>query len=191
MLEPQTARRVAVECSGAICDSDLMAVLVANGAQILCDMGTTPSLLTVTPGPSHVAAAPAPAVLLATVSDFVPMTNIKTFGMCNSPSNPAVMAATAAKDGVFTPAPCVPATADPWDAASAGDRLRRSRRSTRRPPASARGQARSRWWTRDRLSPSRFRSARNATTRWTGIGVGGHGRAMPPLPGAAPLRNRS
>jgi hypothetical protein len=91
-----------------------MAVLVADGAQILCDMGTTPSLLTVTPGPPHVAAAPAPAVLLATISDFVPMTNIKTFGMCNSPANPAVAAATAAKSGAFTPAPCVPATADPW-----------------------------------------------------------------------------
>ena len=78
-------------------------------------MGTTPSLLTVTPGPPHVATAPVPAVLLATINDFVPMTNIKTFGMCNSPSNPAVVAATSAADGVFTPAPCVPATADPWD----------------------------------------------------------------------------
>ena len=66
------------------------------------------------PGPPHVAASPVPAVLLATVSDFMPMTNIKTFGMCNSPANPAVAAATAAKSGVFTPAPCVPATADPW-----------------------------------------------------------------------------
>jgi hypothetical protein len=70
-------------------------------------MGTTPSVLTVTPGPPHVAAAPVPAVLLATVTDFVPMTNINTFGMCNSPSNPAVIAA-------LGPAPCVPATADPW-----------------------------------------------------------------------------
>jgi hypothetical protein len=78
-------------------------------------MGTTPSLLSVLPGPPHVASAPAPAVLLAAVSDFVPLTNIKTFGMCNSPSNPAVITATSAADGVFTPAPCVPATSDPWD----------------------------------------------------------------------------
>jgi uncharacterized protein DUF4280 len=91
-----------------------MAVLVADGAQLVCDMGTTPSLLTVLPGPPHSAAAPVPAVLLATVSDFVPMTNIASFGMCNSPANPAVAAATAAKSGAFTPAPCVPATADPW-----------------------------------------------------------------------------
>jgi hypothetical protein len=91
-----------------------MAVLVANGAQILCDMGLTPSVLTVAPGPPHVAAAPVPAVLLATVSDFVPMTNVKTFGMCYSPANPAVAAATAAKSGAFTPAPCVPAIMGPW-----------------------------------------------------------------------------
>jgi Domain of unknown function (DUF4280) len=84
-----------------------MAVLVANGAQIMCDMGTTPSVLTVTPGPPHVAAAPVPGVLLAAITDFVPLTNIKTFGMCSAPTNPAVIAA----DG---PAPCVPATATPW-----------------------------------------------------------------------------
>jgi Domain of unknown function (DUF4280) len=109
-----TAHRAAVEYTEAICDDYLVAVLVANGAQIMCDMGTTASPLTVVPGPPHVATSPVPAVLLATVSDFIPMTNIKTFGMCNSPANPAVAAATAAKSGVFTPAPCVPATADPW-----------------------------------------------------------------------------
>jgi Domain of unknown function (DUF4280) len=91
-----------------------MAILVANGAQIMCDMGTTPSVLTVTPGPPHVAAAPVPGVLLAAISDVVPMTNIQSFGMCNSPSNPAVIAATSAASGVFTPAPCVPATVAPW-----------------------------------------------------------------------------
>jgi hypothetical protein len=41
--------------------------------------------------------------------------NITTFGMCNSPANPAVIAATAAALGVFTPAPCVPATVAPWE----------------------------------------------------------------------------
>ena len=91
-----------------------MAFLVADGAQLMCDMGAAPSVLTVLPGPPHVAAAPVPALLLATVSDFVPLTNIDTFGMCYSPANPAVEAATTAADGVFTPAPCVPAPADPW-----------------------------------------------------------------------------
>jgi hypothetical protein len=92
-----------------------MAILVADGAQIACDLGDTPSLLNVLPAPPHIAAAPVPAVLLATISDFVPLTNIPTFGMCNSPSNPAVIAATSAALGVFTPAPCIPATMAPWD----------------------------------------------------------------------------
>lgn len=80
----------------------------------MCDMGVAPSVLTVTPGPPHSATAPVPAVPLATVTDFIPLTNIQSFGMCSSPANPAVIAATAAKLGAFTPAPCVPATADPW-----------------------------------------------------------------------------
>jgi hypothetical protein len=42
------------------------------------------------------------------------MVNIPTFGMCGTMSNPVVAAATAAKLGVFSPAPCVPATASPW-----------------------------------------------------------------------------
>lgn len=37
-----------------------------------------------------------------------------SFGMCSCPSNPAVIAATAAKLGVFSPAPCVPAITAPW-----------------------------------------------------------------------------
>ncbi|MCL2068830.1 MAG: DUF4280 domain-containing protein [Oscillospiraceae bacterium] len=36
------------------------------------------------------------------------------FGVCNSLSNPAVAAATAAALGVLTPQPCIPATAAPW-----------------------------------------------------------------------------
>ena len=86
----------------------------------MCDMGASPSVLTVTPAPPHSASAPAPGVSLAVITDFVPMLNIPTFGMCMSPANPAVQAATTAAQGVFTPAPCVPATADPWGAAAPG-----------------------------------------------------------------------
>ena len=115
-----------VESSGAICDSDVMAILVANGAELACDMGASPSLLTLTPGPPHVATASPPLAPLAVVSDFVPLTNIKTFGMCSSPFNPAVQAATTAADGVFTPAPCVPGDLGSVGPARAGDRLRRA-----------------------------------------------------------------
>ena len=83
---------------------------VNNGAMILCTMGVAPASLVVLPA-AKVLAESQPA---ATIMDFAPMTNIPTFGMCNTMSNPVVAAATAAKLGVFTPAPCVPATAAPW-----------------------------------------------------------------------------
>lgn len=50
----------------------------------------------------------------ATIQAFVPLANIPSMGMCGTPSNPVVAAATAAKLGVFTPAPCVPAVTSPW-----------------------------------------------------------------------------
>jgi len=49
----------------------------------------------------------------ANIMDCVPMANIPTFGMCMSPANPMVIAATAAALGVLTPMPCIPVTA-PW-----------------------------------------------------------------------------
>jgi hypothetical protein len=50
----------------------------------------------------------------ATIMDFAPFANILPFGMCNSPANPMVIAATAAALGVFTPMPCIPVTVAPW-----------------------------------------------------------------------------
>jgi hypothetical protein len=50
----------------------------------------------------------------ANVEDYVPLTNIPSFGMCGATANPAVAAATAAKSGAFTPAPCTPAVSTPW-----------------------------------------------------------------------------
>lgn len=47
---------------------------------------------------------------VATIMD----NKLPSFGMCSCPNNPAVISATAAKAGVFTPAPCTPLTLIPW-----------------------------------------------------------------------------
>jgi hypothetical protein len=50
----------------------------------------------------------------ANIMDNIPMTNILPFGMCKSPANPTVAAATAAALGVLTPMPCIPVIPAPW-----------------------------------------------------------------------------
>jgi hypothetical protein len=54
----------------------------------------------------------------ANIMDNKPMVNIMPFGMCQSPANPTVAAATAAALGVLTPMPCIPMTPAPWVAGS-------------------------------------------------------------------------
>jgi len=82
---------------------------VVAGALLQCTFGVAPSPLTVLPTNKVLASAPA-----ATIMDHIPMVNIMPFGMCSSPANPMVAAATAAALGVLTPMPCIPATAAPW-----------------------------------------------------------------------------
>jgi hypothetical protein len=50
----------------------------------------------------------------ANIMDNKPMVNVLPFGMCRSPANPTVAAATAAAMGVLTPMPCIPNTPAPW-----------------------------------------------------------------------------
>mgnify|MGYP006099389217 CR=1 FL=1 len=83
---------------------------VTMGAVLLCSMGVAPSTLIVLPK-SKVMATKMPA---ANIMDNIPFLNIPPFAMCQSMSNPAVIAATAAAFGVKTPAPCTPVTAGPW-----------------------------------------------------------------------------
>jgi hypothetical protein len=85
--------------------------LVVNGAPLLCTLGASPSALVVIPLP---VAPRGTGQQLAVVTDTRPLVNVPSFGMCLSPVNPAVQAATSAASGVFTPAPCVPATGTPW-----------------------------------------------------------------------------
>lgn len=89
---------------------------VVNGAELACTFGTTPSSLTVLP----VNRTDVNRQYCATVEDYIPMVNIMPFGMCTSPSNPQVAAATAAAMGVLTPQPCIPATASPWTPGATG-----------------------------------------------------------------------
>lgn len=87
-----------------------MAKLVVNGALLQCTMGTTPSSLTALPDKT----TDAGMVPAANIMDYQPNVNIMSFGMCQSPSNPQVAAATAAAMGVLTPQPCVPVVVAPW-----------------------------------------------------------------------------
>ena len=82
---------------------------VCMGAMLQCSFGAAPSSLVVLPDKRVLTGTPD-----ATIMDNKPLVNIMPFGMCSAPSNPAVIAATAAALGVFTPAPCVPATPAPW-----------------------------------------------------------------------------
>lgn len=87
-----------------------MAKQVVMGAKIQCIVGSAPSSLIVLPT-NRVMVNYMPA---ANIMDFIPMVNIMPFGMCSSPTNPAVIAATTAAAGVFTPAPCLPVIPLPW-----------------------------------------------------------------------------
>jgi hypothetical protein len=87
-----------------------MASQVSMGAMMTCTMGAAPSSLMVLPVNKVLCEGP-PA---ANIMDHKPMVNILPFGMCMSPANPMVAAATAAALGVLTPMPCIPATSSPW-----------------------------------------------------------------------------
>ena len=92
-----------------------MVKLVVNGANLKCSMGASPSSLSALPDKNS-ACENQPA---ATVQDMKPNVNIMPFGMCRSPANPQVAAATSAANGVLTPQPCIPATSAPWTPGSA------------------------------------------------------------------------
>jgi hypothetical protein len=87
-----------------------MPLQVCMGAMMQCSFGMAPSSLVVLPT-NRVKTNQVPD---ANIMDHIPMTNIMPFGMCTSPANPVVAAATAAALGVLTPMPCIPATPAPW-----------------------------------------------------------------------------
>jgi hypothetical protein len=87
-----------------------MPLQVCMGAMMKCSMGLAPSKLVVLPK-NMVFTNNMPD---ANIMDHIPMMNIMPFGMCQSPANPTVAAATAAALGVLTPMPCIPLTTSPW-----------------------------------------------------------------------------
>lgn len=83
---------------------------VCSGATLQCSFGVAPSVLNVLPV-NRMLTNNMPA---ANIMDHIPLVNIMPFGMCQSPANPMVAAATAAALGALTPMPCIPATMSPW-----------------------------------------------------------------------------
>jgi len=83
---------------------------VCMGALLQCTFGVAPSSMVVLPKNMMMTSF----VPAANIMDYIPMVNIMPFGMCSSPSNPTVAAATAAALGVLTPMPCIPVTTAPW-----------------------------------------------------------------------------
>lgn len=83
-----------------------MGMLVVNNSMCQCSFGAVPAPLMATSSPT-VTAVNQPA---ATIMDLPRI----PFGLCSSPANPSVAAATAAALGVLTPMPCMPAIATPW-----------------------------------------------------------------------------
>jgi hypothetical protein len=86
-----------------------MAMQVCMGAAMQCSFGAAPSSLVVLPDKQVLTGTPS-----ANIMDGKPIVNVPPFGMCSSPANPMVAAATAAALGVLTPMACVPATPAPW-----------------------------------------------------------------------------
>ena len=87
-----------------------MPMQVCMGAMMQCTFGMAPSSLVVLPT-NMVFTDQVPD---ANIMDHIPMVNIMPFGMCMSPANPVVAAATTAALGVLTPMPCIPNTPAPW-----------------------------------------------------------------------------
>jgi Domain of unknown function (DUF4280) len=86
-----------------------MPIQTCMGAMMKCSFGMAPSSLV--PTPKTVITS---NMIAANILDHIPIMNIPPFGMCQSPANPMVAAATAAAMGVLTPMPCIPVTLAPW-----------------------------------------------------------------------------
>ena len=85
-----------------------MPLPVVAGATLKCAFGLSPSAFLPTPGTVMTQGRP-----MGTIRHHLPVVNITPFGMCKSPGNPMVVAASLAA-GQPTMVPCVPNTQAPW-----------------------------------------------------------------------------
>ncbi|MED4351068.1 DUF4280 domain-containing protein [Schinkia azotoformans] len=83
---------------------------VVAGATLSCTQGDQMSRLTMPV--SHGVYVKEKAQM--NVMDFKPSVNIQPFGLCQTTTNSAVAAATAAIYGILTPMPCTPVVTMPW-----------------------------------------------------------------------------
>ncbi|WP_449433515.1 DUF4280 domain-containing protein [Pseudomonas putida] len=88
-----------------------MPLQVVHGALLRCPFALPPGITSLVVLPTQRLASS--TVPVATILDHQPLLNIPSFGMCSSPSNPAVIAASGA------PVPCLPITPAPWVPGSA------------------------------------------------------------------------
>lgn len=93
-----------------------MTAVLTLGGMLKCSQALPPGQTVLLGAPTSGSATMMPT---ATVSMCVPLVNIATFGMCNSSTNPMVIAATAAALGVHTPMPCIPVIAGLWSPGAA------------------------------------------------------------------------
>lgn len=86
-----------------------MSLHVCTGAMMRCSMGAAPSTFAALPKTVQTNMMDA-----GNIMDNKAMVNIPPFGVCKSPANPMVAAATAAALGTLVPMPCIPNTPAPW-----------------------------------------------------------------------------
>lgn len=87
-----------------------MGLMVVQGAALQCSFGMSPGNLCGTGNMTCLAEGKP----MAAVQDVAAGSQIAPFGMCQSPANPQVAAATAAALGVLTPQPCMPIPLGTW-----------------------------------------------------------------------------
>lgn len=88
-----------------------MSKYVSSGATLQCSMGTSQASFQATPKNVSVSGKDQ-----GNIMDFLPSSNIPSFGRCRSLAYPPTASATAANFGRLTPMPCLPGTCTPWSA---------------------------------------------------------------------------